>query len=86
MMVKPLVFLRSQTEMWLSGGFAMFFLSAAQTWSSLGEPQQTFPPAVPFTIPVLERLSLPEGELEDALLVLWVFFHLQTPAPASWSR
>lgn len=31
MMVKPLVFLRSQTEMWLSGEFAMFFLSAAQT-------------------------------------------------------
>ena len=65
----------------------MFFLSATQTLSSLEEPRQAFPLAVPFAVTALERLSLPGGQLEDAmvLLVLWVFFHLRTPAPASWS-
>lgn len=42
----------------------MFFLSASQTSSPLEEPQQTFPLALPFAVPVLERLFLPGGQLE----------------------
>lgn len=42
----------------------MFFLSATQTSSPLEEPQQTFPLAMPFAVPVLERLFLPGGQLE----------------------